>query len=540
MTCRVRRGLRLALALAFTGCAHERNYMEELYAREAAARERDERIAQALAERSRTAEPDSAPGGVSAIDAAAAPRAHEDWVQPVVIGLARRPGASARLLALLDDLLLTTSAKVSHLGPNARAFLSNGRPAVEIDLEFIARLSAASDVAGLALTRRGEVAQILQAAGRAYGDRIAAAIVNGQPLPLFHFDREALSANPALVAMIVPLAIEALMAGITWAILHEVGHHMNGHLQREPVDHEESRAWELSADAWAFSEMKRMGFGLAPLEAILGALAAEQEILRYAGQVPAEQHSTHPSFATRLDRLSAFHPEEPPRSSWLMIMHVAGDNASNLRAHTIMVPKNPRSGVILAMYDQPGGVVRMPYEYMPNGELHIYGRIGDELSEIVVEDPRALYPSLRFHFRHVGAPASTDISKGMHLDVKYWDEVEVGPIKLWQVVAMDPIEALVAHVAQIDRRPEVLQRARAIQTALLSTLKAILIVYAKGELTIAEATQQVSAESHRAADEFKALVGAENYASIQAQMFSDPIVTWAMDSLLPRSAAAQR
>lgn len=105
---------------------------------------------------------------------------------------------------------------------------------------------------------------------------------------------------------------------ITWAVLHEVGHHVLKHTRTAAGSYHESRQNELKADVWAFSYMKKLGYSLFGLGGFMDARVWTEKCLSDLGLIDDEKKSTHPSWQNRnkalrqkFDVLAA--PNQDPR-----------------------------------------------------------------------------------------------------------------------------------------------------------------------------------------------------------------------------------
>lgn len=463
---------------------------------------------------------------------------HSESLNPILDDLRRKTQGDRELLELLNHVKLWTHPTPRvQWGPNAVANYEDGRPIIHVDLIFINQMFAHADLAGLALTGSSEAAPFLEKAGYDYGQSLAQAMQKGLKLPDFSFHIKETVTNPVLRIAAEHMAYEAFSSGIAWIILHEVAHHYLGHTGVDPsipVTLETSRKRELDADRQAFSMTKKLGYHLSPVRIMLGAMEVTQEIRVLGGAEPLEINSTHPSFATRRKNLEKNHDiSKSTPGSYLNVLLVGADEKGYAYTTKLYVPRSPLSEYqFLALYQDSiqKRPVFMPFEWK-NGQVHLYGRSPDMLSETIIHDPDQIYPNITFRYTPLpNGPVTEQKRRGFQCNFSSIHMADIAPgLKVYQVESASPQTIILQALRTVENRPDVLQTAESIWFKTLQETKNILLRYAQGKLSFEEANKQMLACSNNKGSELlKTLLGPDKYARFSDSIFANPIIQFGL------------
>lgn len=460
--------------------------------------------------------------------------AQREWLEPVLRSLQCKAQGDQELLKLLTHLSLWTLTEPRpEWGPNAVATHKDGKPIICVDLFFINQMFKRADLAGLALTGLDEAGTILYNWGFEYGQSVAQALSNQLAAPDPSFNMDHYVTDPGLRVMTKRLSLEVFFGGVAWTILHEAAHHRLKHFERHPISNEEAREWERKADSWAFSMMKKLGYSLPPVHSLLVCFEVAQEI-RYMAQVePLEIDSSHPSWATRRKELEKYHDvSEPPQGDFLVFLTFSGNDQNEFSITETWVPRYPDSeGWIFAILS--GGVF-LPFEWK-DGQIHLYGRAADMLSEIIIHQPNKLKPEITFReIRMEDGAMSETRTRGFQVDTAWSQELGVGPLKAYQVFQSSPRKLFSQALHQIEGLPDSINAAEQVQLKMLQEVRQISIRYVRGQLSFAAAQKELGATADKASVRLKVILGPEGYARVRDSIMSHSIVKLGFDQLLSR------
>ena len=462
---------------------------------------------------------------------------HSESLNPILDDLRRRAQDDRELLELLNHVKLWTHPTPRvQWGPNAVANYEDGRPIIHVDLIFIKQMFAHADFAGLALVGTSEASAIAEKAGYNYGLSLAQAKQKGLELPDFSFNINEMVTNPVLRLAAEHMAYEAFSSEIAWTILHEVAHHNLGHTRvdpKTPVTLETSRKWELDADRQAFSMMKKLGYHLSPVRIMLGAREATQEIRVLGGAEPPEINSTHPSFATRRKNLEKNHDiSKSTPGSYLSIIWFSTDEKGYAYTTTLHVPRPPLSEYLFLATCQESIQNRpllMPFEWK-NGQVHLYGRSPNMLSETIIHDPDHMDPNITIKFTPLpNGPVTEEKTRGFQISLSSIHMADIAPgLKGYQVESASPQTIILQALRTVENRPDILQTAERIWVKTLKETKNIFLRYAQGKLSLEDLQKQTLACPNKGAELLKTLLGPDKYARFSDSMFVNPIMQFGL------------
>lgn len=139
---------------------------------------------------------------------------------------------------------------------------------------------------------------------------------------------------------------------LAWIVAHEMAHHHLGHVGRDPATVEESRLWELRADALAFAMLNETGFSIYLVGWYMEAKRnLEEQRRRYGALRTTEEASDHPSWQRRYEQLlTARLAFRPPPGDWIMLSTVVRvAEPGQLLKQTVMLPRSEsnRAAIVL-------------------------------------------------------------------------------------------------------------------------------------------------------------------------------------------------
>jgi hypothetical protein len=464
-----------------------------------------------------------------------------EWLDPVLGNLRRKAQGDQDLLKLLGEVeIWTRKGSPDDWRPDASAqlLIPENKPIIYVNLPFLEKSSMLADLAGLSLTGRNEAKPVVYQAGFNYGKALIHAKANNLETPLFFFKIDEAIDDQVLRVMTRSLSDEVFFGATTWVVLHELAHHRLGHTKRKQQTYKmcydgnlqacsQSRKMELDADKLAFAMMRKLGYGLAPLHAFFLAHEAGQEIRFMAQAEPLENCSTHPSFATRRKELEKLYTvSEPPQGDFLIILTFS-QKKDQVEAVETLIPRHPESeGWLFAIHDRSNF---LSYEWR-DGEIHLYGRSPESLSEIIVHQPGKLKPEMTFRVtRTKDGFVDESRANGFQVDYASIQHVRVGSLTVSGILETSPYRLFSNALAQVESRPDVRNAAGRIYGKQLQDNRKVLIRYARGQGTLADAQKQIKATNEIGIARLKITLGDSKYAQLRDLLLGSPEVKVGLD-----------
>jgi hypothetical protein len=455
------------------------------------------------------------------------------WLTPVVDNI-KRNTTDPTLVSLLQSVRLnSTMLPDERWGPNALAYVENGKRVVQIDCVFVLSLMNSADLAGLLLTGRDEVSQIIRQAEKSYAESVMKAIASGNDLPWWSIDLESVVKDQGLLLMAKAGSMEALNAAVTWTIFHEIAHHVLNHLTPSTMfaTLKQKKKMENDADDWAFHQMERMGYGLEPLEVMLAVKATEEMILGKIGLSPPEISNFHPSFAERLAHIKTFPVDRPPRSNLLLVEDISTDSTGRYFENILLVPREADYETAIGCYYQFGKKLLLPYEHLPNGEICLYGREESSLSEIIIHDPESLKPGMTFRFTDMQTgKTSASFTRGFTLDSHYF--VDAKNDFFWATFNTRPLDFLADAVRKVEQDSTRADQAIHLQSELFMEQKAALLAYAKGQIDSVELDKRRQIAMNKEESSLKDILGPDCYGEYRNLVLGSALMNNLLDQML--------
>lgn len=451
--------------------------------------------------------------------------AQREWLEPVLENLKRNAKADPNLVGLLNRMRLQTRVYPDESGPNAFAYEdAAGRPIVTVDLLFLISAMQVADVAGLALTGRSDAAPIIASAMATYQNALQHPVAG--VVPEFSFSYRTID-NPTLRMMTEPMAQAVFLAAVTWAILHEVGHHVLGQVARlealrdagVKMSMADARGLETEADGWAFDAMVRLGYGLAPLGAQLAALAAVQRQNVAAGRDRPELASDHPSFRSRFNNLSRHGDvKAPPQGPWMVILYFSVGGQGSLELATLVIPRDPATDAVYAFERN----TFLAYEWK-DGQVHLYGRAGNVRQEVVVLEPNALRPKMLFRTVNADGTVSAETTQGFQTDFAFYQTTTIRQgLTVADAMEFKPRQWLLDTVSRITTSVDTLSSVELSFVKHLRETRRVVIENARGAISDAAAQEDFKKSTDLYFSEIKAALGDAKYDQWRALVAGDP------------------
>jgi len=458
---------------------------------------------------------------------------------PVIDNLLRRAGGDQELIEWLRQIELWTKPEPPPgIGAGAFATYKAGKPIVYIDLIYINEMFDYADVASLALTGQENAMSIFIQAFYNYDMSLKSALQNKSPIPRFSFKIDHSITDPALKTVAKRLALEAFFGGIAWVILHEVSHHRLGHTQKHTFTLKDKRLDELAADRGAFVLMERMGYNLAPLNALFVAKEFAQKLRIRAKIEPPEYGSTHPIYATRNNQLEQlFDVKKATKESMPTFLTLVSKSGDSYVAYELIVPRDPDSeGWLFAIASTNE---YLPYEWK-YGKIFIYGRDEKSRSEIIIHEPDkfAAKATIRIFDRH---NILIEEKSGIFIQVDYaWSQhLQVGPTHVYSIFANSPIKNFRKYISQVEHMPSVINNATQIHLDQLRETRQVLIRYAKGELTEESIEGLIKTISTKGSEQLQNLLGMQKFERLKNITFSDPLFQFGLDIFISKKTKSR-
>jgi hypothetical protein len=121
----------------------------------------------------------------------------------------------------------------------------------------------------------------------------------------------------------------------------------------------------------------------------------------------------------------------------------------------------------------------------------------------------------------------------LQVDMARWQNLSAGgSLQMWQLLETSPRKLFLQALLQVEDRPDVVQLAERIQVRSSKEVRQHLIRYARGELSLEEAQQQVLATAEGGAVRMKSVLGEHKYAQVRDLLFSGEIVQFGFDGLI--------
>ena len=337
-------------------------------------------------------------------------KATEVMLQPVVDALRLRTRDNAEIQGLLGKVTVAASPRL--LGKGNASASGIQRPLVAVDMSLVNEVNSLAKLNVVQIMGLAKAREIHREAGFRYGQALGAAIKAGTPLPEFVFDPKDYLTDRLELETVRVLSVNLGESTLAWVVLHELGHHVLGHTKRKPKDLAESRADELRADTWAFTEMQRIGTPLFGANRFMLARATMETVEQMFGAVPEEALSTHPTWSRRQAELVrqfdvARMPPEPQRMFSSVVSWQELGKAAEIVKVILAGPPGcgPQNGMWIGVIGLRGRSDPAICEER-DGKVWLYQRGPAARVEISIETPNAFVTQVRM--RSIGVTGNRD------------------------------------------------------------------------------------------------------------------------------------
>jgi hypothetical protein len=283
-------------------------------------------------------------------------------IQSIADSLILLSDENASYLPFLDRLRLITTHDYELA--NARARAASLGEFVEIPLGFAAYVMSNARLAALALMGNEDAyTMMVNTIRKLEAEERAAGFDDPIPIPVWKLFEDSLD-----VEYIEVLATNIYMTILTWIILHEIAHHLLGHLDQNLSERIQtlpdamwrglSREQEFQADQLAFQQMDALGYSLVEIFAFMVTLTD-------LGRDPAAAESAHPTWSQRRYALrSQFDLGETQRTSQMVFYNglfkrsMHSESRENIGNIQLAFPRNPNefgSGGVLLLANLGSG-----------------------------------------------------------------------------------------------------------------------------------------------------------------------------------------
>lgn len=328
-------------------------------------------------------------------DGAALTKTFERWFEYAVADLRDAASSDQRTLELLDDLRLVTNRHFTP-EPNAYAYLHSGKPYVAVDVGELVASSTEAVGAALWITAATDTMkeQRLASFRKHYLSSENRAEFEGSAKPLHTASLKDFVSKSVRTRVGSAVCAPIVDAGIAWLTLHEVGHHVLGHMSTTSSSLAENRAREREADSWAYQHMNLFGYALYELLALFLVKALKEKVDIEMGAIVHEDMSTHPSWQTRQNDLLWFVLNTPatlhgPSSLYVESMLTVNDSGEDeFSEKRIILPNHPRRNYPTYgwAYFPDQGMIPAAVIY-DRESVHVYQRLADEPVEWMLNNP---------------------------------------------------------------------------------------------------------------------------------------------------------
>jgi len=468
-----------------------------------------------------------------------------EWLMPVVDALEKGSANDPNLRAYLAQITVSADPWTLEQG-NAYSDRRHGaRVVVETNL-----LSWIWCLSELDIMEHGPWPYTPQVTEwwRLYGTELGTSLAAHQGLPMAVLPLEKYVPDPVHREFMEEYTRQENEPAIAFVVLHEIAHHVLGHLNRNPRNNEESRQWELAADSWAFQKMRELKYPLrgvydfllqwARFETVLVPILDGQTGAASPAQLAElESKSDHPLWRTRAANLAEHfdvneQPDFPFRFFIAMDTKHFPDGHKELFKVLVVFP-NPelaakwgRGLVIFGDKD----TVSVWTEYK-DGEAFIYGVNGH--LKLEMKTPDKLWSAIDFDIVN-----STGVKQTMHLVgwydsfAKYFPDPGVeGLTSLETLKYSNPADITALLLKGLPWDAATKQIVINSSTACSLKLSGILLPYYKGQMRLTE-DERVAIYSKNVEEcqaELKAKLGEERFKILQAAIMDNKLFQDAFD-----------
>jgi hypothetical protein len=463
--------------------------------------------------------------------AALADRATREILTPVKDSLIEQLRSDPKLAALVSSVTLhTLSTPRPHVGRNAGATTEQGLPVVLVDLVFLGELTQIGQFGAIGLMSTAEATALIQSTLVERNRQLAAAAA-GARLPAFEVGLDNLG-GAGVRDVAVRLGVEVSLTTAAWLILHEIGHHVLGHVAPKvaPSSLKDSRDRELGADAWANRKLYELGYHLLYLHAFFQAKDVLQELaLKHGFDVP-EASSTHPLYATRLAELNKqFDVDKASPARMLSFLGTSWDG----RPVEVWIPRYPDEDAQFVATIWAGPTTVSTVCDWVTEEAHVYGRSLNELTEITVHTPGSMRPRVTMvNRRRDTGEAQKRQQTWMQTTLAWARSRQVAKVPVSSVLDGAVVGVLrnTLRDAGVDAKTSatVMDQYRGFFTSLRKEL----VRYARGERTLKEFAAVMETRSADFSTRLRQTLGQKWVKAVEQQFLSNPTVTAMTDAVI--------
>lgn len=475
--------------------------------------------------------------GMGARDAdvgAVAERVSREILSPVIESLLEQLQGDRQLSGLVSAVALYTyPTPRPHLGRNAAATRSLGRPVVQVDLEFLAELMQIASLGGAGLTRTAAGDSLITSTLREWNRQLGEA-ARGMPMPDFEANLDQLGdAGSALRDVATRLGVEVGLTTAAWLVLHEIGHHVLGHLEVEPPSLERSRQLEESADAWAYGKLHELGYHLYYLDVFLEAREVLEELALHHGLATPEAESDHPLYATRRIRLNALHDVgQPAPVRMLAFLGVGWDDQGRPQLIEAWVPRYPDEDIQPDATLWTGSQVGNSVLDWVDGEVHIYGRSPGLLTRVTIHDPAAMRSKVTITYRWPESGKQQAVERFWIQTTLAWARSRrAGNLRVATVLDAPVLTVLRESLSAAGVDSATSQAAVGEFKDFFASFRKALVRYASGEISLEAAAGIMESRSAEFSSRFHGILGPAWTAALEEQWLQNSTVA-AMEEVL--------
>lgn len=323
---------------------------------------------------------------------------------------------------------------------------------------------------------------------------------------------------------------------IAWVVLHEIAHHVLGHVNRSPRNLQESRQWELDADNWAFQKLRDLKYPLLGVDkfflqwarfqsVFVAMLDGQTEPASPARLAEVEQKSDHPLWRTRLLKLVQnfdvnAQPEAVLRFFTAMEIMTRPDGHKEMLKITVVFPSPVRASEwgrgLLIVRDKASIPVWVEYK---DGQAYLYG--GNGHIKLQLKTPAQLWSEINYEVvQKNGASQSVHLAGWYDSFASYFpDDIVEGITLLDGLELSSPAKGLIPILNQLPWDQTVKRSVIDTMTACTVKLNGILLPYYKGMMTLTEEERQTvwSRNMEQCQAALKATLGEERSKVLQAK-----------------------
>lgn len=470
-------------------------------------------------------------------------------IEPILAALKRNAVGDREMTSLLSRIKITATPHFMRL-PNAYSRRVASGVSVEIDGGWFVHMYSLSKFAAVYVIDPTSERDIVNRVSIKYGADLAAALLRDRDLPRFGagFNVKEYVTDPLDQRNIYALATRIVDEAMAWTILHEIAHHILGHLIPGRYDDSitTSQRLELEADVWAYKKMVEIGIPHFGVYIFMQIMNAQAQIDSKIGLAYDETKDSHPSWASRIATLKVrYDPMKATTHGTFMNFNsmvglptVNGQLTIKLMNYTF--PRDPVDTGCIAVVLLQDTSPDLAVSQKRGNSMHLLQAPAGQLIDVEILEPDRTISRI---VTTVTDKASGKMTQGAFLAWEQpwalYGEMTKDGFRVGEVMITTAKSQLLSALKQTTDNPIVQRQALSVADQKLTANCEIGWQVGTGKLGISEGLRLSQLNEKQYMNNLKTILGDRNFVRLQSNVMALPMAQAAMHQLQKMLPALQ-